>query len=61
MKTPYNTGKVKIGSRYTPPPTPMTRDEERIQAALLGDSAPRVSWLWIILAIIAAAFMVAMK
>ena len=34
--TPYNTGKVKIGLMHTPKPPPMTREEERVQAALLG-------------------------
>jgi len=34
--TPYNTGKVKIGLMHNPKPPPMTREEERIQAALLG-------------------------
>lgn len=33
---PYNTGKVKIGLMHTPKPPPMTRDEEQIQAVLLG-------------------------
>jgi len=34
--TPYNTGKVQIGSRFTPKPPTMSADEERIQKALLG-------------------------
>lgn len=35
---PYKTRTgVEIGLLYTPPPPQMTRDEERIQAALLGD------------------------
>jgi len=33
---PYDTGKVKIGLLYKGRPNPMTQDEERIQAALLG-------------------------
>jgi hypothetical protein len=34
---PYNTGKVRIGSRYEPPRKyTMSRDAELIQAALLG-------------------------
>jgi hypothetical protein len=33
---PYDTGKVKIGLLYNGRPSTMTRDEERIQAALLG-------------------------
>ena len=33
---PYDTGKVKIGLLYKGRPHDMTRDEERIQAALLG-------------------------
>jgi len=36
--TPYNTGKVLIGGLYIPPAVPraMSRDEARIQRALLG-------------------------
>ena len=34
--TPYNTGKVQIGLMHKPKPPPMTRDEEQIQAILLG-------------------------
>lgn len=42
---PYDTGKVKIGLLYTPPQPPMTRDEEKIQAALLGvELAPTIPW-----------------
>ena len=33
---PYDTGKVKIGLLYNGRPSTMTRDEELIQAALLG-------------------------
>ena len=33
---PYDTGKVKIGSLYTPPPPRMDEFDEQIQAALLG-------------------------
>ena len=42
---PYDTGKVKIGLRYVPPAPPMSRDEEKIQAALLGvELAPTIPW-----------------
>lgn len=42
---PYDTGKVKIGLRYEPPKPPMSRDEEKIQAALLGiELMPTVPW-----------------
>lgn len=35
--TPYNTGKVLIGSRYEPPRQyEMSRDAERLQSVLLG-------------------------
>lgn len=36
--TPYNTGKVLIGGLYIPKPVPrvMSRDEAKIQRALLG-------------------------
>jgi len=33
---PYDTGKVKIGLLYQPPPPKMDADDERIQAALMG-------------------------
>jgi hypothetical protein len=42
---PYDTGKVKIGLLYRGRPHDMTRDEERIQAALLGI---RPDWCYII-------------
>lgn len=42
---PYDTGKVKIGLRYEPPKPPMSRDEEKIQAALLGiELMPIIPW-----------------
>ena len=35
---PYNTGKIKIGSRYVPPPINyMNDDNEFIQSVLLGE------------------------
>lgn len=57
---PYNTGKVKIGCRYDPPPFRYrpTVDEDRLQRALLGLGRPRVTpeyWagLWALVAFIA--------
>lgn len=45
---PYDTGKVKIGLRYEPPKPPMSRDEEKIQAALLGIKlSPYIPWSYI--------------
>lgn len=39
--TPYNTGKVLIGSRYEPPNrVEFSRDAERLQSALLGIKEP---------------------
>ena len=35
MTIPFNTGKVIIGSRYKPPVSPMSAEEEMIQATLL--------------------------
>jgi hypothetical protein len=35
--TPYDTGKVKIGLTYTPPPPPTTPESDWIQGVLLGD------------------------
>lgn len=42
---PYDTGKVKIGLLYTPPAPQMSRDEERIQAGLMGwTTGTHVPW-----------------
>jgi len=41
--TPYNTGKVKIGLLYTPPPPEHDEDACRLQAALLGNK-PKRDW-----------------
>ena len=35
--TPYDTGKVKIGLTYIPPPPESTPESEWIQGVLLGD------------------------
>lgn len=35
--TPYDTGKVKIGLLYVPPPTPHTPEDDWIQCVLLGE------------------------
>jgi hypothetical protein len=35
--TPYDTGKVKIGLTYTPPPPSSTPESDWIQGVLLGD------------------------
>ena len=35
--TPYDTGKVKIGLLYTPPPHITTPEETWVQSVLLGD------------------------
>jgi hypothetical protein len=43
MQTPYDTGKIKIGSCYQPPVNvPMSADMERLQSALLDHRGPRV-------------------
>lgn len=54
MRTPYNTGKVKIGQYYEPKrfyyPTP---EEEFMQSILLGDRPRRTNalvYLWLALA-----------
>jgi len=39
--TPYDTGKVKIGLIYTPPPPESTPESDWIQCILLGDK-PRM-------------------
>jgi hypothetical protein len=36
-RTPYDTGKVKIGLLYTPPPPLPTPEETWAQGVLLGD------------------------
>jgi len=39
MSVPYNTGKVKIGSKYVPPKRNyMDEDSELIQSAMLGQT-----------------------
>ena len=40
QNVPYDTGKVKIGLLYQQPAPPMSEDEEKIQAALLGIRQP---------------------
>lgn len=35
--TPYDTGKVKIGLLYTPPPPETTPESDWIQSVMLGD------------------------
>ena len=37
QNTPYDTGKVKIGLTYTPPPPESTPESDWIQGVLLGD------------------------
>ena len=37
QNTPYDTGKVKIGLTYTPPPPVCTPGSDWIQGILLGD------------------------
>lgn len=56
---PYNTGKVLIGCRYTPPlpKYPASADEERIQRALIGGKRPSASpeyWagLWVVILVL---------
>lgn len=49
---PYNTGKVMIGCRYTPPPPRyhVSLDEDRLQRALLGirKEVPRDYWVTLV-------------
>lgn len=42
---PYDTGKVKIGARYVPPPPPMDEFDEQIQEGLLGIRSWRIQFL----------------
>lgn len=50
-QTPYNTGKVLIGSQYQPPRrVNLSATEERLQSALLGDkmsASERTEWLFL--------------
>jgi len=50
MRTPYNTGKIKIGSNYNPDLRPaIDGDMEYLQTALIGDikkiKLARLMWL----------------
>lgn len=44
MKEVYNTGKVRIGLTYIPPPVRMTGSEEFIQTLLLTKQRPSLWW-----------------
>jgi len=57
--TPYDTGKIKIGSNYTPPPKPWipSRTENMLQSALL-DGKPPLDWSGIMI-VVGCAFAVA--
>jgi len=57
--TPYTTKTgVQIGIRYQPPKQGMYRDDELLQAALLGVKHPRVPKLvWVVIAAVAAYLM----
>ena len=50
-QTPYNTGKVLIGSQYQPPRrVNLSATEELLQSALLGDkqsASERAEWLFL--------------
>lgn len=55
MTTPYNTGKVLIGSRHQPIQRSVTMDQDalRLQRALLGEREHSVAaWLLYIVAVI---------
>ena len=41
---PYDTGKVRIGCRWVPPPYKPLRSEEAIQDLFLDSSIPRDPW-----------------
>ena len=54
---PYNTGKVKIGSKYVPPPVNyMDEDSEFIQSVMLGlweqERLAQVKWISYLLALL---------
>lgn len=54
---PYNTGKVKIGSKYVPPPINyMDEDSEFIQSVVLGlwerERLAQVKWIFYLLALL---------
>ena len=57
MNVPYNTGKVKIGSKYVPPRTNyMDEDSEFIQSVMLGlwerERLKQVKWIAYLLALL---------
>ena len=61
MRTPYDTGKVKIGSNYNPDLRPaIDGDMEYLQTALIGDvkkiKAERITWAiyWVVVAVATA-------
>jgi len=54
---PYNTGKVKIGSKYVPPPINyMDEDSKFIQSVMLGlweqERLAQVKWISYLLALL---------
>ncbi len=53
MNTPYNTGKVFIGSQYKPKPWDPSRTDIMLQDALLAHKhdKPKIDWdgIWIVL------------
>lgn len=53
---PYNTGKVEIGCRYTPPPPRyyISADEDRLQRSLIGgkNHVPADYWIGLVVIIV---------
>ena len=56
---PFNTGKVKIGCRYTPPPPRynISADEDRLQRGLIGgkNHVPADYWVGLVVIIVLTA------
>ena len=61
MNVPYNTGKIKIGSKYVPPPVNyMNEDSELIQSVMLGlwvkERRHEMKWIVYLLSLALAIF-----
>jgi hypothetical protein len=61
MRTPYNTGKIKIGSNYNPDLRPaIDSDMELLQTAFIGDiqaiKRQRAAWAVYIASLLAVIF-----
>lgn len=56
MRTPFNTGKVQIGIRHEQRRPSMSRDEEFVQALLIGGGNRQYLRPWVVIALLIAAY-----